>query len=150
MYRALVRRRIEAGFDALSAGDYGPAVARLAPDVHHVFEGDHALGGERHSREAVELWFARLWRLCPRISFTVHRVVSNGPPWNIWAAAEWTARVSTAAGEPYVNKGTHLIHIRNGRVRYLHAYEDSQVVAKACAEMARLGVQEAAADPVGD
>jgi len=116
--------------------------------VHHVFEGDHALGESAISRAAVERWFARLWRLCPSIDFTVHRVVSNGPPWSIWAAAEWTATVTTAAGPPYVNKGTHVIHIHNGRVRYLHAYEDSQVVARACEEMARLGVAEAAADPI--
>jgi ketosteroid isomerase-like protein len=150
MYRRLVARQVEGNFDALTAGDYARVVARLAPDVHHVFEGEHALGGERHSREAVERWFERLWRLCPQIRFTVHRVVSSGPPWNIWAAAEWTAEVSTAAGEPYVNRGTHVINIRNGRVRYLHAYEDSQVVARACDEMARLGVAEADAAPIVD
>ncbi len=139
---------MESGFKALSAGDYRPVVARLAPDVHHVFEGEHALGGERHSQAAVERWFARLWRLCPRIDFTVHRVISSGPPWDIWAAAEWSASVTTAAGEPYLNRGTHIVRIRNGRVRYMHAYEDSQVVARACEEMARLGVAEAAAAPI--
>ncbi len=150
MYRRLVRWQVESGFKSLSAGDFGPVVARLAPDVHHVFEGDHALGGERHSSGAVERWFERLWRLCPSLDFVVHRVVSNGPPWDIWAAAEWTARVETAAGPPYVNKGTHVIRIRNGKVRYLHAYEDSQVVANACAHMARLGVEEASAAPITD
>jgi len=141
---------VESSFNSLSDGDYGPVVARLAPDIHHVFEGDHALGGERRSRAAVERWFERLWRLCPRLEFVVHRVVSSGPPWDIWAAAEWTARVTTAAGPPYVNRGTHVIRIRNGRVRYLHAYENSQVVADACAEMARLGVEEAAFPPITD
>jgi ketosteroid isomerase-like protein len=150
VYRALVRRQVVSGFDALTAGDYRPVVARLAPDVHHVFGGDHALGGERHSRVAVERWFQRLQRLCPKMEFTVHRVISTGPPWDIWAAAEWTGHVTTAAGPPYVNEGVHVVRIRRGRVTYLHAHENSQVVAHACSEMAALGVEEAATPPITD
>jgi hypothetical protein len=53
MYKALVRRRIHAVFDALSHADYAVAMDGMADDVHHVFAGDSALGGERHSRNAV-------------------------------------------------------------------------------------------------
>jgi ketosteroid isomerase-like protein len=65
VYRALIRRRVVANFAHLSAGDYEAVIAQLAPDVHHVFAGDTALGGERHSREAVARWFERLFRLWP-------------------------------------------------------------------------------------
>lgn len=75
---------------------------------------------------------------------------SHGPPWDIWVAVEWCARVTPVAGEPYANAGTHMIRIRRGRVVYLHAYEDSQLVARACEQMARLGVEEAAAPPITD
>lgn len=91
---------------------------------------------------------ARLGRLCPQMDFTVHRVLSNGPPWDISVAVEWTARVQPAAGPPYVNHGAHLIRLVRGRVRELHAYEDGQVVATACAAMAAAGIAEAAAAPI--
>ncbi len=41
-----------------------------------------------------------------------------------------------------------MIRIHRGRVAYLHAYEDSQKVAYACARMAALGVEEAGARPI--
>jgi ketosteroid isomerase-like protein len=63
-------------------------------------------------------------------------------------AAEWVGHVTPAAGEPYVNAGTHVFRIRNGRVAYIHAYEDSEKVARACEQMAALGVNEAAAAPI--
>jgi hypothetical protein len=40
--------------------------------------------------------------------------------------------------------------IRNGRVGYFHAYEDSEKVARACEQMAALGVEEASAAPIID
>lgn len=150
MFRALVRRRVISNFARLSAGDYKAVVAQMAPDVHHVFAGDSALGGERHTREGVERWFERLFRLYPQVQFEVGRVISSGPPWDIWTAAEWIGHVTPAAGDPYVNTGTHVFRIRNGRVVYFHAYEDSQKVAHACEQMAALGVEEAAAAPIID
>ncbi len=100
MYRAIIRRRVVSNFARLSAGDYKPVVAQLAPDVHHVFGGDTPLGGERRSRAAVERWFERLFTLFPQISFDVKRVFSSGPPWHILVAAEWVAHVTPMAGEP--------------------------------------------------
>lgn len=41
-----------------------------------------------------------------------------------------------------------MFRIRNGRVAYFHAYEDSQKVARACEQMAALGIEEAAAAPI--
>jgi ketosteroid isomerase-like protein len=81
VYRTIIRRRIVSNFERLSAGDYKRVVGQLAPDVHHVFAGGSALGGERHSRAAVERWFERLFRLFPQIRFDVIRVISSGPPW---------------------------------------------------------------------
>lgn len=53
MYQRLVRRRVRGTFDSISRRDLEPVLAGLSPDVHHRFAGDHPLGGERHSREAV-------------------------------------------------------------------------------------------------
>jgi ketosteroid isomerase-like protein len=149
MYRSIVRRRIHRVFDALSRGDYAVALDGMADDVHHVFAGDHALGGERHSRDAVGRWFERLFRLY-EVDFEIRRVGVSGPPWNILVAVEWLGRAKPRAGEPYENEGAHIIHIRRGRVISFHAYEDSQRVAQACRRMAELGIDEAAAFPIED
>ena len=81
-------------FAALSAGDWHTIVGQLAVDVHHVFPGDHPLGGERHSRDAVLRWFERLGRLYPGHDFDVHRVVARGWPGSTWVSVEWTAHLA--------------------------------------------------------
>jgi ketosteroid isomerase-like protein len=149
MYKAIARRRVRATFDALSDGDYGEALDGLADRVHHVFDGDHPLGGERNSRDAVERWFERLFRLF-ELRFETGRVTVSGPPWHMTVAVEWLAHVRPRAGEAYVNPGAHVIEIRRGRVVYFHAYEDSQKVARACRRMAEAGIEEAAAAPIVD
>jgi ketosteroid isomerase-like protein len=149
MLKPLIRRRVRSIFDALSRGDSRLALAGLSNDVHHIFAGDHALGGERHSRHAFERWFERLFRLF-ELRFDVRRVIVSGPPWNIYVAVEWVANGKTAAGEPYGNEGAHVLRILWGKVVYVHAYEDSQRVAQACRRMADAGIEEAAAAPITD
>jgi ketosteroid isomerase-like protein len=148
MYGALVRRRIRRVFARLSMGDYEYALAGLHEDVHHRFAGDHPVGGERHDRGSVRLWFERLFRLFPELRFTVTDVAVSGWPWDLTVTVEWRADVTPASGPPYVNVGAHVLRIRRGRVACLHAYEDSQAVAEACARMAARGIAEAAAPPI--
>lgn len=149
MYKAIVRRRIRASFDAIARGDEHVALDGLAERVHHVFAGDHPLGGERHSREAVARWFARLHRLF-ELRFDVGRVSVSGPPWRMVVSVEWLAHVRPRRGDPYINEGAHIIEIRRGKVTYFHAYEDSQKVAEACRRMAAAGIEEAAAPQITD
>jgi ketosteroid isomerase-like protein len=82
IYRAIVKRRARGIFANLSRGDWKPTTADIADDVHHVFPGANALGGERHSREAMERWFERLYRLLPEIEFDVRDVAVRGWPWD--------------------------------------------------------------------
>jgi len=149
MYKALARRRVRASFDGLSSGDPSVALRGLADDVHHVFAGDHAVGGERHSRAAVERWFGRLLHLF-ELRFEIRRILVSGPPWHLTVAVEWFAQVRPKVGEPYTNEGAHVIVIHRGKVTYFHAYEDSQKVALACQGMAAAGIEEAAAAPISD
>ena len=80
IYKAIVRRKGRGIFAALSRGDWRQATVDMADDVHHVFPGDNALGGERHSREAFERWFERLYRLIPEIDFELREIaVPAGP-----------------------------------------------------------------------
>lgn len=148
MYRWLAERRVRGVFDALGRRDVEAVLAGLAPDVHHRFAGDHALGGERHDREAVRAWFARLYRLFPGLQFSVRRVGVSGPPWDLTVAVEWVAEATPASGPPYVNVGAHVLRVRGGKVVCLHAYEDSQAVAEACRVMREAGVAEAGAPPI--
>ena len=150
MYHGLVRRRTAQMFHRLTSGDWRSAVAGLSDDVRHVFPGDHPLGGERHTRKAASAWFERLDRLFPGHDFEVHRVISRGWPWSTWVAVQWTAQLSPRKGSAYTNDGAHWIHLRWGKVTYLHAYLDTQRVAAACREMADHGVEEAAELPIVD
>jgi len=148
VFHLLAARRVRHVFDRLSVGDYEPAIAGLAPDVHHRFAGEHPLGGERHDPTAVRRWFERLYRLFPELRFTVSDTAVSGPPWDMTMTVQWRADVVPKAGPSYVNVGAHVLRIRRGRVHCLHAYEDSQAVAAACALMAEQGIDEAAAAPI--
>ena len=149
MYHAIVRRRAALLFVLLGSSQWTTIVAQLADDVHHVFPGDHPLGGERHSREAVLRWFERLGRLYPGHDFELHHVLSRGWPWSTWLAIQWSAHLQPAHGQSYTNRGAHWIHLRWGKVDYFHAYLDTQRIEQSCAEMAA-GIEEAAASPILD
>ncbi len=122
----------------------------VADDVHHIFPGDHPLGGERHSRAAVERWFERLYRLYPQLEFDIQRVVAGGWPWDTSIAIEWTDHGTCADGEPYRNSGGHFIRLRWGKAVYIHAHLDTQEIAASCERMAAAGIEEAAAQPITD
>jgi ketosteroid isomerase-like protein len=148
MYKTIVKRKGHAIFAALSRGDWREATRDMADDVHHVFPGDNALGGERHSREAFERWFERLYRLIPEIEFEVHEVAVRGWPWDTAIAIEWTDRGRGADGTPYVNHGSHWIRLRWGKGVAVHAYLDTEKVTELLRTMAAAGIEEAAATPV--
>jgi ketosteroid isomerase-like protein len=148
MYQPLVRRRVRAVFDAIGRRDLEAVLGGLAHDVHHRFAGDHPLGGERHDLAGVERWFQRLYRLFPELTFDVHRVAVSGWPHDLTVVVEWTALVTPAAGERYLNHGAHVLRLQRGKVTHLHAYEDSQAVVAACRVMAASGIEEASAPPI--
>jgi ketosteroid isomerase-like protein len=148
MYKAIARRRIRATFDALGRGDWEAALKDVAPDVHHVFPGDNAIGGERHSREAMALWFERLNRLIPELEFEIKRIAVRGWPWDMAVAVEWADRGKAADGVPYANEGAHWIRLRRGTATYIHAYLDTEKVNEICRRLAAGGLEEAAAPPI--
>ncbi|HET9199339.1 MAG TPA: nuclear transport factor 2 family protein [Solirubrobacterales bacterium] len=149
IYRAIVKRKARGIFESLSRGDWPAATADMADDVHHVFAGDNALGGERHSREAFERWFQRLYRLIPEIEFEVHDVAVRGWPWDTAVAVEWTDRGKGADGTPYVNHGSHWIKLRWGKGVEVHGYLDTERVDRLLDAMAAAGIEEATAAPIG-
>ena len=148
MYKAIARRKAQANFDALSRGEWKSTLKDVAPDVHHVFPGDNAIGGERHSREAVGRWFERLYRLIPDLHFEVRRISVRGWPWDMMVAIEWTDQGHASDGVAYENQGAHWIRLRRGKATYIHAYLDTEKVTAICDRLAQAGVAEASAEPI--
>jgi ketosteroid isomerase-like protein len=147
LYHLAVRRLLRRTFSRLNDGRWRDALKQASPDVHHVFAGDHALGGERQSREAMGRWFERVYRLVP-IDIEVRHVSSSGGPWNTVVSVEWVDQVRPAAGEPYTQHGTHWLRIRWGKVTEIRAYLDTQKVERAMRAMAEAGIEEASAPPI--
>jgi len=148
IYQAVIKHKARGIFSALSRGEWQATTADVADDVHHVFPGANALGGERHSREALERWFERLYRLIPEIEFEVHDVAVRGQPWDTAVAVEWTDRGRAADGEPYENEGAHWIRLRWGKAVEIHGYLDTEKVTKITERLAAAGIEEAAAPPI--
>lgn len=74
MYHWFVARKVRATFAQISTGDWEPMIAGMAPRFSYRFYGDSALSGERHTLEALRLWWARSFRLLPRPAFQVDEV----------------------------------------------------------------------------
>jgi ketosteroid isomerase-like protein len=148
MYKAIARRKARATFEALSRGDWETAIEDVSPDVHHVFPGANAIGGERHSKEAMRRWFERLYRLIPDLHFEVKHIAVKGWPWDMLVAVEWADHGHASDGEPYANEGAHWIRLQRGKATYIHAYLDTEKVTEICQRLAKEGVEEAAAEPI--
>jgi len=150
MYHTIVRRIACASFESLSKGDYEALLSQCSSNVEHRFAGNHALGGTRHSVQAMRRWFQRLFVLFPGLNFEIKEILVRGWPWNTRVAVEWIDRATTSDGVPYINEGVHLLHIRWGRLTKLHAYLDTQKVEEVCKRLAQQGIAEASASPIED
>ena len=118
MYHAIVKRIALQNFLRVNQKDYTPILKGCSPDIHHRFGGHHALGGERHDREALRQWFERLGRLAPTLQLTVHDVWVKGGPWNTTVIMRWSAVQNLPDGSPYKNHGVHIIRALGQSVRY--------------------------------
>lgn len=125
MYRRIVRKRVQALFDAVNAGDAQPVLDAFAARFEHVFLGDHALAGRRTSLTATEEWYDRLFRLLPDIEFEVHRIDVAGPPWAMIVTVEWGETNSATDGVRTHATGVHVVHLRWGRMTRLLILPDT-------------------------
>jgi ketosteroid isomerase-like protein len=147
VYRAIVAHQVRTAWDRLGRGDYEYVLDRFAPVFTHSFAGDHALGGERASRDAQRAWFERLFRLLPGVTFTVDDIVVRGWPWRTRAVALIRVRAAVA-DQPYENEVAQTIELRWGRITCIHNLEDTQKLAAALERLAMTGVDEAGAEPI--
>jgi ketosteroid isomerase-like protein len=147
MYRTIVARRVRTAWDRLGRGDYEYVIDQFAPAFTHSFAGEHALGGERASRDAQRAWFKRLFRLLPGATFTVEDILVRGRPWRTRAVALIRVR-ATVAEHPYENEITQTIELRWGRITRIHNLEDTQKLAATLERLAQTGLDEARAEPI--
>jgi len=148
MYHAIVKRLASKNFLRVNRKEYDAVLAGCSPDIHHRFGGKHALGGERHDREALRRWFGRLGRLSPSLTLTVHDVWVKGWPMDTTVIMRWSASATLLDGSPYANRGVHIIRMRWGKVVAIDANEDSQAVADSLLIQAANGLEEARAEPI--
>jgi ketosteroid isomerase-like protein len=148
MYHFIVKRIAKKNFERVNQRDLDSLLKDCVPNVHHRFGGRHALGGERHDREALSRWLGRLARLGPGMKLTVRDVWVKGLPHNTTVIVRWTNTDSLPDGSRYENHGVHIIKVRWGKIVDIDANEDSQAVAEALKMRAALGVEEAAAPPI--
>jgi hypothetical protein len=76
MYRAIVKRTARKNFEGVNQKEFDALLEDCAPNIHHRFGGSHALGGERHDREALRRWFQRLGA---GLTLTVYRAPPSFP-----------------------------------------------------------------------
>jgi ketosteroid isomerase-like protein len=144
MYAWMIGRVVRSRFAAMSRRDSDAVLRYFAEDARFRYGGRHELAGDYRSKAEIASWFARLWELF-RVEFVVHDVVVAGPPWNMRLATRFTARVATADGRCFVNRGMQYARIRWGRVREDHIYPDTQVVAEALEHATNCQPQSSAA-----
>ena len=150
MYAFFVRKMVRQAFESLNQGDYESVIEGISSSITHTFSGTHALGGTRHSIEAMRLWFQRLYILSPELNFTIKDIAVSGFPWDTTIAVEWVDYAKPADGSEYVNEGVHIMKMRWGKVVYLHAYLDTQLTEALCQRLAAYGLAEASASPIED
>jgi len=148
LYHAIVKRIAKKNFVRVNQKDYEALLKDCAPHIHHRFGGQHALGGERHDREALRRWFGRLGRLGPMLTLTVNDIWASGGPHDTTIIIRWSATQDMPDGSPYHNHGVHIVRMRWGKIVDIDANEDSQAVAASLKIWAAHGVEEALAAPI--
>ena len=148
MYHAIVKRIAKRIFERVNERDFEALLKDCAPNVYHRFGGQHALGGERHDRETLRLWLARLGCLVPNLRLTVHDVWVKGWPHNTVIIVRWSATDTLPDGSPYHNHGVHIVRMRWGKIVEIDANEDSEAVANMLKKRAEAGVEEATAPQI--
>ena len=150
MYHAIVRRRVQALFDAVSRGDAAPVLTAFASRFEHSFLGDTALGGTRTSLTKTRAWYERLFRLLPDIRFHVRRILVSGGPWDTLVLAEWDETNSGTDGVRTTNSGVHVVRLKWGRMTQLVICPDTVGLKATLDRLAEAGNAEARAAPILD
>ena len=148
LYSSIVKKRIRQSFDQVNDRRWDELMESITPGVHHRFGGVHAIGGERHDRETLRLWFERLARVLPNLHLEINNIWVKGPPWHTMVFVQWDGTATLLNGDAYFQHAIHVITLRWGKIAALDVFEDSQEVDRALAAQAAAGLEEAVAEPI--
>lgn len=148
LYHWIVARQVRTAFAQISAGNWEAMVAGMAPSFTYTFYGDHALGGERRTHEALRRWWERCFRLLPGTTFDVQDVIVSGRPWSTRVATAVRVHVNVVDGSTYENVVHQFLRIRWGRITEVRTLEDTAVLQRTLDRLAAAGYPEAHAEPI--
>nr|MDT0657081.1 nuclear transport factor 2 family protein [Micromonospora sp. DSM 115978] len=148
MYARIVRGKVRQIFDEINKGNYRPMVDGLADNFTYRFHGQHALGGVRTTKAAMERWWERTLKLLPGATFDIHEILVSGGPGRTRLAVRSTISGPLPNGETYRNDVFQFMTLSWGKVTEVETVEDLQVLTRALRIVAEHGEPEAAADPI--
>lgn len=150
MYHRIVAGKVRAAFAAISAGDWEQMIDGMAVRFTYRFYGEHALSGERHTREALRRWWERSTRLLPNPTFTVEDVVVSGWPWSTTVATRVRVTAALPGGEVYDNVFMQFMRMRWAKLTDVWTLEDTVVLQRTLDTLAAAGIPEAHYPPITD
>jgi ketosteroid isomerase-like protein len=148
LYRAIVKNRIRQSFDHVNNRRWDELLGSIAPNVDHRFLGAHAVGGQRHDKETLRLWFERLARVLPNLQLEIRDIWVQGWPWRTMVFVQWEGAATLLDGSPYRQHAIHVITLKWGKIHALDVFEDSQEISRALVVQAGAGLEEAIAEPI--
>jgi ketosteroid isomerase-like protein len=148
LYSRIVKQRIRQSFDQVNSHRWDELMKSISPNVYHRFGGVHAIGGQRHDRETLRLWFERLARVLPNLQLKINDIWVKGWPWRTMVFVQWDGTATLLNGDGYAQHAIHVITLRWGKIHALDVFEDSQEVNRALTAQAAVGLEEAVAAPI--
>ncbi|MHC9043958.1 nuclear transport factor 2 family protein [Microbacterium saperdae] len=148
VYAMIVRRKVRRTFEQINTGDYAAMVDGLSDEFEYVFHGEHALGGRRVTKDAMNRWWERTLSVLPGATFDVREVLVNGGPWKTRVAVRSVVSGPLPDGELYENTVFQFMTITWGKVTAVETVEDLQVLERALRKVADAGNAEAVAAPI--
>lgn len=149
MYHALVRRRSQRLYSALSSGDPQPMLDSFANSFAYTFVGHgHPLAGTRRNRTDMAAQLDRVLRLFPGIRFGIQDVLVKGWPWKTRIAIVLTVSATLHDGSPYRNDIVQFLSLRWGQIHQVRTVIDTARLTDAFGRLAAIGIGEASAAPV--
>jgi ketosteroid isomerase-like protein len=123
LHRSIVKKRIRQAFVNVNNRRWDELMASISPSVHHRFGGVHAIGGERHDRQALRRWLERLARVLPNLYLRINDVWVQGWPWHTMVFVQWDGTATLLDGDDYAQHALHVITLRWGKIAALDVFE---------------------------
>jgi ketosteroid isomerase-like protein len=101
-------------FTAMNTRELSELEECLAEDAVFDFPGAGTIAGKKK----ILLFLKILFRMYPRLTFTVQDIIIEGDQ----ASAVWTNEGESKEGRPYQNRGVTLLQVSNGQIVSLSDY----------------------------